>query len=63
MLVMDNLQLSKDNNDIGIRILVVPVGQHWHLDAAAGVGLGLLDVANFHVHDSLICLIFLDARI
>jgi len=63
MLGEDNLQLSKDNNDIGIRILVVPVGQHWHLDAAAGVGFSLLDVANFHVHDSLICLIFLDARI
>jgi len=62
MLVVDNLQLSKDNNDIGIRILIVPVGQHWHLDAA-GVGFGLLDVANFHVHDSLIFLIFLDARI
>ena len=43
----DNLQLSKDNNDIGVGILVVTVGQHWYLYAAGGCGL--FNVANLHV--------------
>jgi len=55
----DNLQLSKDNNDIGVGILVVTVGQHWYMYAAGG--FGLFNIANLHV--SLIFLIFLDVRI